>query len=754
MATGSRVGSERDGGVSRASRLPFDLPESKLERPAVRPGIIERAALLAMIEAAGPVPLIAVVAPAGYGKSMLLAQWGRGSGPRNAWISCDDGDNDPAVLLTCLAAAVAGVGAVDPERLRSIARGAGITTVLTLIEAIPPDFGPATVVLDQVESITNRECHDVLAEFVLRLPPGWQVAMASRHALPLPIPRLRLEGGVLEVGAKDLAMTDQEAMGLLAGAGVAHDERSAADLVHRTEGWPIGLYFAGLAMTMGADGKTGLNSSPTEGYVSEYLRSEIFEKTSDADMTFLTRTSILRRMDGPLCDATVGRTGSAHVLEQLERRNLLVVPLDHRREWYRYHHLFRELLQAELRRREPGIQPGLHSRAAAWFEANGLVGEAIQHAQAAGDTDRVARLVLDRMQPVWASGRVDTVLRWLTWIDSEAGIARYPGIAVHGALIFALLGRAEEAERWAKIAQQAPPDVVLPDGNTTRSLLAYLRAILATDGVQAMRRDARLSFAELAPSSPYRATMLYTEGISYLLEGDLDRADPILARAVDDAVGAGALPLAALVLAERCIVAADRDDWPRIDTFVDQALSIVAEGRFEDYWTSGLVYAWAARAALHASDMTAARRHAAHAARLRPLLVYSIPVVPTQTLLELARVYVGLGDAGGAEAALRQAEEILEERAGLGVLAAQAAQLRTNLDEIVGDAVGASSLTAAELRLVPLLATHLSLGQIGERLHIARATVKTQTTSIYRKLRVTSRGEAVSRSRELGLDLR
>ena len=471
-------------------------------------------------------------------------------------------------------------------------------------------------------------------------------------------------------------------------------------------------------------------------------------------MTFLTRTSILPRMRGPLCDATVGGTASAHVLEQLERRNLLVVPLDHRREWYRYHHLFRDLLRAELGRREPGIVPELHSRAAAWFEANGLVVEAIQHAQAAGDADRVARLVLERMQPVWASGRVDTVLRWMTWIEGEAGIARYPGIAVHGALIFALLGRAEEAERWAKIAQQAPPDRMLPDGNTTRSLLWYLRALLARDGVAAMRDDARLSFAELVPSSPYRATMLYTEGISYLLDGDADRANPILALAVDDAVGAAALPLAALALAERCVVAAARDDWARIDGYVEQALSIVDEGRYEDYWTSAFVYAWAARASLHAGDLTAARRRAAQAARLRPLLVHSIPVVPVQALLELARVYLGLGDAGGAEATLRQAEEILQERPGLGVLAVQAAQLRGNLDQIIGDPVGASSLTAAELRLLPLLATHLSLAQIGERLHLAHATVKTHTNSIYRKLRVTTRGEAVSRSRQLGLDLR
>jgi LuxR family maltose regulon positive regulatory protein len=247
--------------------------------------------------------------------------------------------------------------------------------------------------------------------------------------------------------------------------------------------------------------------------------------------------------------------------------------------------------------------------------------------------------------------------------------------------------------------------------------------------------------------------MLYTEGISYLLDGDAEHADLILGNAVHHAARADALPLVPLVLAERCIAAAHRDDWPTIDAYVEQAVSIVGEGGFEDYWTSALVYAWAARAALHRSDLAAARDYAARAARLRPLLVYSIPVVPVQALVELARVYIGLGDSGGADAALRQAEDILAERPHLGALPEQARLLRASLDQILGDPVGASSLTAAELRLLPLLRTHLSLSQIGERLHLAHSTVKTQTSSIYGKLQVSSRSEAVGRARELGLDL-
>ena len=209
-----------------------------------------------------------------------------------------------------------------------------------------------------------------------------------------------------------------------------------------------------------------------------------------------------------------------------------------------------------------------------------------------------------------------------------------------------------------------------------------------------------------------------------------------------------------MILAERCVVAEKRNDYARVESLAAQALAIVENGGFEHYWTSALVYAWAARAALGRGDVRAPGSTRRTAPGCGPCSRSSIPVAPVQALLELSRVYLGLGDAAGAEGALHQAEEILAERPRLGVLHDEARDLRDTLDRLAADPVGASSLTAAELRLLPLLATHLSLGQIGEQLHVARATVKAQTTSIYRKLRVSSRRDAVSRSRELGLDVR
>jgi LuxR family maltose regulon positive regulatory protein len=325
-------------------------------------------------------------------------------------------------------------------------------------------------------------------------------------------------------------------------------------------------------------------------------------------------------------------------------------------------------------------------------------------------------------------------------------------IAVHGALIFALLGHAAEAERWATAAERAPATGVLPDGSTVESTLAYLRAILFRDGVEQMRRDAQLALDGLSPDSPYRAAMLHSVGVSTLLQDDVNGADPIFAHALDEARLANAWPTVAMILAERCFVSAAHDDWAEVTADAQRATEIVQSGGFEDYWTSALVYAWAARAALHRREISQARLYLGRAVRLRPLLTYALPAVSVQTLLELARCYIALGDPGGAAAVLRQAREIIKQRPDLGTLTDAAGDLQVKLARINQVSHGPSSLTAAELRVLPLLSTHLSFREIGDRLSLSFHTVKSQAYSIYQKIGVSSRSQAVARSHELGLD--
>jgi LuxR family transcriptional regulator, maltose regulon positive regulatory protein len=721
-----------------------------LHPPWTRSGIVPRTALVDRL-AAVTEPVVCLVAPPGYGKTTVAAQWAERKGGRVAWVALDRRDNDPVVLLSYVAVVLDRFEPVDPAVFEALA-----TPGVSIMTTVLPRFSswvstltePVSLFLDHVEALANPECLDAVAELSLRLPPGSQVVLASRSAPRLPVALLQAQGRMREVGAVALAMDKAEARALLEGAGVKVGEADTAALIDRTEGWPVGLYLAALALREGVDVPAFRGD---DRLLAGYLESELLARISRDRVSFLTRSAVLERMSGPLCDAVLARSGSSQLLASLERSNLLLVALDRHRGWYRYHNLFRELLAAELDRREPELIGHLHARAAAWCEANGLPEMAVAHAQAAGDEDGVARLVTALGRPVYAAGRVETVRRWLAWFEDRGLLERYPTVAALGAFLHALLGRPAAAERSLAAAERGGAGGQVADGSTVASWVALARAFLCREGVERMRADALAALDGLAPGSSFRGTALLVEGVAWLLDGRPDRADPVLADAVEVAVQDGALPAAATALGERAVVAAARRDWDAAAALADQALGIVRAGRLDGYAHSAFVNAVAARTALHRGDGPAAREHLARAARLRPLLTYGLSFLAVQTLLELARAYLALDDPAGARAALRQARDVLQQRPDLGDLPAQVRELEAVLERAGGAGGGASSLTTAELRLLPLLSTHLSFREIGERLFVSRHTIKTQAISVYRKLGVSSRGEAVERVQELGL---
>jgi LuxR family maltose regulon positive regulatory protein len=687
--------------------------------------------------------VVSVLAPPGYGKTTLLAQWAERLGPRVAWVSCERSDNDPATLWVDILGALAQVAAVPASSSELVASiGGSVSAVPRIVSVLHELDGPVVVVLDHLEVLTDPQALVSIVELAHRLPVGWRLALASRGPGPS-LARMRVEGKVTEIGPADLAMGTEEARELLRNAGARVSAAQARDLVERTEGWPAGLYLAALALGSGL-AAPGFTFAGDDRFVDDYLHSELLDHLSPDDLQFLTRTSVLDRMCGPLCDALVGGTSSSAVLRRLEEQNLFVVPLDRRREWYRYHHLFRELLVGELRRGSPELVTDLHARAATWYEENGPAESAIDHAAAAGDGERVARIVLRAMQRAWADGRVETVRGWLELVEGRAIGPYAAAVFAHGALIFALLGRAREAERWVAFAESAPAEGLLPDGNTVAATVAYLSANLGRQGPRQMRADAERALAGLDPASPYRATMIHVQALSWLLEGDLDRAEELFTRAYDLAAGLRSPPLAGMVLAEQALVATSRGEQAEADALLKEAVAIVEEGRFGHYWTSALVFAAAARAALRRADMGEARQLVSRAAALRPLLTDALPVVSVQSLVTLAQAYLELIDPAGALAVLEQAEAIVRRRPHLGTLPGQLRRLRERVDQITRAApVGTSSLTTAELRLLPLLPTHLSFPEIADHLHVSHHTVKSQVKSIYRKLGVSSRSEAV-----------
>jgi LuxR family maltose regulon positive regulatory protein len=743
--------------------------ESKLHPPPVRPALVSRRALVERLATSDDVPIASVVAPAGYGKTTLLAEWAQRDDSRVAWLSLDRTDNDPGVLLPYAAAALDRVEPIEPDLVGALARKHTITAgAARLAGAMARMEQPVTLVLDHFEVLENDECLDTIAELALHLPAGARLALASRTEPPLPLPRLRARGDVVEIGVRDLAMTADEARALLRGAGLEASDDDVHQLMARTEGWPVGLYLAALALKSGAAHENaGIGFTGDEAVVAEYLHAEIFQRISGPDLDFLTRTSILERMNASLCDAVLGATHSQQTLETLARSNLLLVGLDTRAEWYRYHHLFRSLLRRELERREPELIPLLHTRAAGWGEQHNVAEIALEHAQAAGDHETLNRVLLRNAQPMRAAGRSASVRRWIRWFDDHGLLPQYPAVAVIGALLYTSDGMAAEAEHWADaatrpavdltladgttVAERADPARVLPDGSTLASLHAILRVMMAREGVEGVRRDCEAALAELPTSNGYRGIALTCLGLCEILEGDFESADRLLLEGADSALANGRMPLLVIALAERGFVACRRGSWHDAAAFARQATEIVRTWHLEEYNEAAMADTLAARVAIHERNIDEARERLARAARLRPQLTQVPPIPSVHTLLEMARAYIALDDTAGAREVLRQARDILLRRPGLGSLPAEVEELSVRLDAMHTGAIGATSLTPAELRLVSFLGTHLTFPQIAERLFVSRNTVKSQAVSVYQKLGVSSRADAVQRLGDLGL---
>ena len=411
------------------------------------------------------------------------------------------------------------------------------------------------------------------------------------------------------------------------------------------------------------------------------------------------------------------------------------------------------MLCSDLARTEPEALPALLVRAAEWHESAGQPEIALGYAQRAGDIDRAARLFVELCcLPAYQSGRVATVERWLGWLDANSALEQNAAAAVLGALLAAIWGRPSEAERWADAAEHARREGKLPDGSESiDSWMALLRALQCRRGAATMRADAELAVATLARGSQFWPNALVLHAVSLWLAGEVDRADDLFADVAEEGLELAAADAVTVALGERAAIALGRGAWVQAEEFADRGLRIIRRFGMEEYPTSALVYPAAARVALHLGDVPGAQELMAKAQRLRPRLTYAIPYFAVQARLEMARAYLTLADAGGAATMLREIEVLLRRRPDLGELPAQVEELRASLTTMRAQAPGASTLTEAELRVLPFLATHLSFPEIGERLFLSRHTVKSHAMAIYRKLNATSRNGAVERAGGLGL---
>jgi LuxR family transcriptional regulator, maltose regulon positive regulatory protein len=754
-----RADKER-GATNDAATLPFDVVESKLHVPGLRPGVVSRTALVNRLRVTTACPLVAVTAPAGYGKTTLLAQWAARDKRAFAWVSIDERDNDPVVLLRHLAAALHQVEPLDARvlnALRSPGKSMWTAAIPRLGSALASRERPIVLVLDDAHRLQSRDSAGAVSALVDHMPPGSILVLAGRVQPRVRIAALRASGLLVEIGVDELSLSGREARVLLASAGVDLVHEDVEGLVRRTEGWAAGLYLAALSLRDRSreDGKRP-ETIPLAGddrYLADYFRTEYLSRLAPEHLTFLRQTSVLGKMSGPLCDRVLQRKESTAELDSIEKSNLFLVPLDRHREWYRYHHLFHDLLARELTETEPELVPELHRRAADWYEENGDPESALVHADASGDKARFARLVASLALPVYYSGRIKTVESWLDHFDDETELEQYPEVAAIGGWIHALQGQTIDAERWLELATRGVDNGILPDGRVSAGpAIALLRAAMCGDGVEQMLRDAESALDELPAGSEWRPGALLLQGVAHLLLGQEEQGDMILEQAAEAAERSGATDTRVVAISERSLLAAARDDPTAAEKLSIQAHELVEEGHLDGYVTSSIELAATARSLLRHGRWDQARACLTAASRLTPSLTHALPWLAVQTRLELARTHVALRDAQGANGLLSEIRQIFRVRPHLGVLSDQTEAIQGELDRMPEAAHGhGTGLTAAELRLLPLLATHFSFREIGERLHVSRNTVKTQAISVYRKLGVSNRSDAIERAGGLGL---
>ena len=437
------------------------LLATKLYLPGPQPGQVQRPRLMARLDEGLARGLVLVCAPAGYGKTVLLADWARRGGQPVAWLSLDAGDNDPARFWRHAVAALDRARPGTGERVAPLLGPPAPSSFQGLVTALINDLAAdeAMLVLDDYHVIGSPQVHESLAFLAEHRPAGIGVALASRSDPPLPLPRLRARGQLTEIRAAELRFTPAEAAELLQHAAAALPDASVAALAARTEGWAAGLQLAALSLR-GQDDAAAFVAAFTGShrYILDYLAEEVLEGQDKQLRTFLLETSVLERLSGPLCDAVTGREGSQALLEQAERAGLFLIPLDEVRGWWRYHHLFADLLHARLQEEQPRRVPELHRNAAAWYAGCELADDAIGHSVAAGEMVWAARIIEQHFDMVYnIRGEAATINRWLSVLPAEVVRSR-PRLLLAQALMAATSGHIEGVEPLLDAVESAPTD--------------------------------------------------------------------------------------------------------------------------------------------------------------------------------------------------------------------------------------------------------------------------------------------------------
>ena len=647
------------------------LLATKLHVPRPQPGFVPRPRLVQALSQGLARGRVLICAPAGFGKTALLADWARGDGHPVAWLGLDGGDSDPARFwrhaVAALDRARPGLaGRVGPPPPGSLA---GLVTAL--INELAADPGPDGVllVLDDYHLVGSGPVHESVAFLLENLPPGLRIVVSGRADPPLPLARLRARGQLAELRAADLRFTGEEAAALLGeAAGPGLPAAAAETLTARTEGWAAGLQLAALSLRGRTDAAGFVAAfSGSHRFVLDYLADEVLDRQTSEVRAFLLETSVLERLSAELCDAVTGRSGSQAMLAGIERAGLFLVPLDEVRGWWRYHHLFADLLRARLQAEQPGRVQELHRAAAAWSDEHDLGDDAVRHALAAGDAAWAARLMERHVETLLGRSEGATLRRWLSALPAESARDR-PRLCLAQATSAAISFRVEalealldDAERALAISGDEPYEPSVPRAVSVLANvpagIAFLRASLAR-----LRGDAALA-------AGYNRQALGLLGEDEWLLRSFVRWNRAGADWLDGRLGPAERGLAE-VLAERRAVGAlfagflpmrvwyDLGEVQRAKGNLDAALATYRQaldtfGESSQTALTGPVHVGLAQVLYERNELTAALDHATRGVTLCRQLAFT-PALATG-LAVVARIRHAQGDAAGALAAMGEA---------------------------------------------------------------------------------------------------
>jgi LuxR family maltose regulon positive regulatory protein len=694
-------------------------------------------------------------APVGSGKTTLLYEWDAAPGEARpfAWLSLDAADNDPVRFLEGVVAALRTVVPGTGERaLAHLGGPAALADVVlpSLVNDLAAQPERLVLVLDDYHLITDPRVHEALAYLLERRPATLQFAIATRAEPPLPVARLRLAGGIVEIGAGDLRFTDDEAGALLRDAlGRALDRGDLARLQERTEGWAAGLRLAALSLAGREDAHEYIAAfAGDDRPVVDLLASEVLAGRPPEVRAFLLETSILDRLSGPLCERVTGRPGAAALLDDLERAGLLLVPLDAKRRWYRYHHLFAGLLRDELARTRPDDVATLHRRAAAWHAEGGNVDEAIAHATVGGDVATATALITAHWYAYLQRGRIHTVAGWLDALGDDV-VRGEAALCLTKAWIEVNTGRMPVVAAWVTAAERADADAAAVDSG-----IAGLREIHRyMDGDVAGSVRAGQASLRLGPT-PWRPVGCPVLGLALFWSGRSDEATAELEGAADEARAADNHLAVIHASCGLATIRAEAGDLDAADATAARALALADETGLGEHWATALARVVRGRALMRRGRVDEAAAVIERAATVADRGVAALEIAYARLAESDLR---GLrGDGPGAVESVARARRTIERCADPGILSEFLAAAQRRVDRAPARRTAtagavAPELTERELVVLRLLPSALSQREIGGALDVSLNTVKSHTRSIYRKLDADTRDDAVARARAVGL---